>query len=124
MRRIISSPAACPSLQRFPTLSHKRHDCKKKVTEHKICVLILSTSFGRNISYSQKTSGRYHKCTSVSTSSKRYACRTLIKLQYSRQFESTQISNFMKTRPVGTELFHVDGWTDGHDEANSRISKF
>jgi len=32
----------------------------------------------------------------------------------------------MKIRPVGTELFHTDGRTDGrtdiHDEANSRFS--
>jgi len=27
----------------------------------------------------------------------------------------------MKTRPVGTELFHVDGQTDRHDEACSHI---
>jgi len=27
----------------------------------------------------------------------------------------------MKTRPVGTELFHVDGQTDIHDEARSHI---
>jgi len=28
----------------------------------------------------------------------------------------------MKIRPVGAELFHVDRWTDRHDEANSRLS--
>ena len=27
------------------TLSHKRHDLKKKVTEHKMCVLSFSTTF-------------------------------------------------------------------------------
>ena len=27
----------------FLTLSHKRHDFRKKVTEHKMCVLIFST---------------------------------------------------------------------------------
>ena len=26
--------------------------------------------------------------------------------------KNTQISNFMKIRPVGAELFHADGWTD------------
>jgi len=30
----------------------------------------------------------------------------------------------MKTRPVGAELFHVDGRTDKHDEANSRFPQF
>ena len=30
----------------------------------------------------------------------------------------------MKIRPVGAELFHVDGRTDRHDEANSRFSWF
>jgi hypothetical protein len=30
----------------------------------------------------------------------------------------------MKIRPVGVELFHADGYADGHDEANSRFSKF
>ena len=29
----------------FSTLSHKRHDFREKVTEHKICVLIFSTTF-------------------------------------------------------------------------------
>jgi len=28
---------ACPTLQYFYTLSHKRHDFRKKVFEHKMC---------------------------------------------------------------------------------------
>jgi len=28
-------------------------------------------------------------------------------------FKDTQISNFMKIHPVGTELFHAGGRTDG-----------
>jgi hypothetical protein len=36
----------------------------------------------------------------------------------------SQISNFMKIRPVGAELFHADGWTDRHhNEASSRFSQ-
>jgi len=30
----------------------------------------------------------------------------------------------MKIRPVGAELFHADGRTDGHKEANSHFSQF
>jgi len=32
--------------------------------------------------------------------------------------------NFIKIRPVGAELFHADGRTDGRDETNSRFSQF
>jgi hypothetical protein len=37
--------------------------------------------------------------------------------------KNTQISNFMKIRPVGAELFHADGRSNGYDEANSRFSQ-
>ena len=30
----------------------------------------------------------------------------------------------MKIRRVGAEVFNAGGWTDGHDEANSRFSQF
>jgi len=42
------------ALQCFSTLSHKRQGFrKKKVIEHKMCVLIFSTSFVRNIFHSK-----------------------------------------------------------------------
>jgi hypothetical protein len=39
--------------------------------------------------------------------------KTLTKFEFSLQvFEIYKISNFMKIRPVGAELFHADGQTD------------
>jgi hypothetical protein len=44
------------------TLSHKRHDFREKVIEHKMCILIFST-FILNTSHSKKNTARYcHKC--------------------------------------------------------------
>jgi hypothetical protein len=44
----------------------------------------------------------------------RCSCQILIKLEFSRgTLKNTHtISNFMKIRPVGAELFHADGQTD------------
>jgi len=41
-----------------------------------------------------------------------------------RVSKNTQISDFIKIRPVAAELFHADRQTDGHDKANSRPLQF
>jgi len=38
--------------------------------------------------------------------------------------QTTQISNSMKIRPVGAELFHANRQTDRHDDDNSRFCNF
>ena len=43
-----------------------------------------------------------------------HSCPILMKLDFYRQIsKNPQISNFMKIRAVGAELFHADGQTDG-----------
>jgi hypothetical protein len=62
-RHIVTSFAAPKPPPYFSTLSHKRCDFRKNVTEHKICVLIFSTTFVQPLSQYKNNSARYyHKC--------------------------------------------------------------
>jgi hypothetical protein len=48
-----------------------------------------------------------------------------MKIEFPRQlFEKAQISNFGKIRPVGVELFHADGLTDGNTDMTKLIVAF
>jgi len=46
-----------------------------------------------------------------------------MKLEFSRLFFKSQISNFMKIRPLGAEV-NADGKTHRHDEAKSSFVQF
>ena len=117
MSLILLSSVACLAVTYFPTLSHKRRDFREeKFIKHKICGLIISTNFVWNIPHSKKNAARYyHKSTSIFMYNIRYSYRILIKRKFCRLvFVNLQMSNLMKIRPLGTELFHVERATYIH----------
>jgi hypothetical protein len=95
----------------FSTLSHKRNDFRKKVTEHKMCVFIFSITSVWNISHSKKNSARYHhKCTSVFT----YRTQVLMadsKVNFIFWTDYGKINIiFTNIRPRSAHVFHVGAW--------------
>jgi hypothetical protein len=110
--------ADCPAVPHSSTLSHKRYDFRKRLTEHKMCVLISSTTFVRKLFYSTKNSARfYHKLTSVSVQSTRFSCHILVKTW----IFSTDCWNILKYRTSWNSVWwdqscsmRVGGRTDGH----------
>ena len=124
MHHIVSS-VACPAIPHFSTLFHKQHDFQKNVTEHKICVLIFSSTFVWNISYSKKNSPRYyHKCTNVFMWSNLFLSNFNETWIFLTIFLKIRIWNFMKICAVTAKSFHVDGQTYTRDEANRCFSQF
>jgi hypothetical protein len=104
------SSTACVALRYFSTLSHKWHDFRRKTIGNKTCVFIfpklLSETFliSRRIQLDTVTNVQY-----IGLHVKDMLLLTdLMKFQFIDQFSKMQISNFMKIRPVGADLFHAE----------------
>ena len=119
----ILSSLACPALQYFSTLSHKRHDFRKKVTERKMCVLIFSTTFVRHISHSKMKWARYNKNVYWSSCKVQYPYSCPILMKLGQIFEKTSNAKFHKIPSSGSRAV-PRGRTDRHDKASSRFSQF
>ena len=116
----VSSSVACPTLPYFYTLSHKRHDFRgeKKLFDHKMCVLIFSTTLVWNIlPSSTKNCARYDKkCILVFIWSVRYSCPIVMKREFSTQlFEKYSYIKFHANTSGGRRSVpcgQMDGRTD------------
>ena len=125
MRHVVTSFVAPLVPPYFSTLSHKWHNFRgKKITEHKMWVLIFSTVL-KNISHSkeiQRGIAINVKCLHVKyllfLSDFNKTWNFLYKFS-----KKAHVSSFIKIRLLRAELFHTDGRTDGHYEANSRFSQ-
>jgi hypothetical protein len=120
------SSVACPDLQYFSTLFPKQQNFSKTVMEHKICVLIICTILSETFLVVRRTDRDIIK--NVYWSS----CKVPVvivrferNLKFINRFsKNTEMSNFLKISPSGTELLFAEGQTDRHDVVNSRILQF
>jgi hypothetical protein len=119
MCRIILSAVACLAVRYFSTLSYTRHDFSgdRKVAEHEMCFLILSTTFIRKIFHSENNLARYyHKCEDAAMSSTRYLCMILIKFVFSRQIVEEYSSNKFRENPSSGSRVVSCGRTSGQTD--------
>ena len=84
--RHIAVCGLCPALQLFSTLCHKLHDFRKKVTGHKMCVLIFCTTLAETFLILRRNDPDMIKMYIVFMLSTHYSCQILMKLEYSRRF--------------------------------------
>ena len=101
----------------------------KMFIENKMRVLIYSTNLSETFLILRKIQRdniiNVHKSScNVTFTFVRFDCNLSFLNKFSK---NPQISNFMKIRPMGTNLFHADRrrlQADRHDEVNSRFSRF
>jgi len=123
---VVLSSVACSFRPYFSTLFHKQPDFPENVIEHKRVFRFSLQLWSETFLILRRI--RRDMIKNVYWSS----CKVpviLFRLWWNLNFlgkfsKNIHIPNFIKIRPVGAELFHADGRTDRHEEANSRFPQF
>jgi hypothetical protein len=103
---------ACPAVRYFSTLSHKRHDFRKKNIDHEVCDLILFT-LSEKFLILGRTEQDMIQYTYLSSCKVPLFWSDFNEISiFLTDFGKILISNCMKIRKVEAELFHEDGQTD------------
>jgi len=115
--RSILSSMACPTLQYFSTLSHKRHNFRRggeRIIEHK-----MYFEFIYNVCLKYFVLRRIQRDLFINLH--RFPCKVHVilvtaqtNLNFFARFSKKKklTSNFVKISPIGEELLHADGRTD------------
>jgi len=104
----VLSAVACPAVPYFVNIVQQTERFyKKRVVEHRMCVLTSSTNLSKRIERDIITNIYLSKHSLFISEFKE---ARIFSTKYSK---NTQISNFMKTSSVGAKLFHADGRTRG-----------
>ena len=96
----------------------------KNVTEHKVRVLISSTTFVWNIFRSKKNPGTHYRNVRMSSCKVPVrSCQILMQLEFYRQISEKSLNIKFHVIPSsgGPVLFHADGWTVIYGKVNSRF---
>jgi len=91
----------------FCTLSHKRHEFRKDVLEHKMCVLIPSTTYAWNNSHSRKNWAKDgYKRTEALIYRTVCSCQIIMKIGFSRKvLEKFSYIKFRENPSSGSRIF-------------------
>jgi len=116
------------AMRYFAQFSHKQHDFRRNVIEHKRHGVIFSTNFVWNISKTKNKWARYEKtCILIFMQSDRYSCQILMTLEFFFLQFSAKYSNIkFDKNPSSRRRVIPCGWTyrqDRKDENNIRFSQ-
>jgi hypothetical protein len=124
LHRIILSSVACLVLPFSSTLFHKWHGFRGKLLNIKVVFRFYLQHSSETFPILRRTErdmvkNVYWSSCKVPLFVSEFNDTWIFSIEFRK---NPQISNLMKTRPVGAELFHADGRTDRHNEANSRFT--